>query len=188
MVLSLRPVRSRQESLLFVFWLLMRPPAALSWLPNPPLPPRRRGESLRETILEEMALKSEMSDCGGGTWPECVEKPREEARERGNEGYLPLIKGNSSDISVVSGTRIERVGKGAKAWIKTLLIVADYKEIAELVSNCFFPHHHKDFLTQCTCPSWFRVDIDHNWSQLLMLGPSLGNSTECPVENPLFEA
>lgn len=150
-VLSLRPVRSRQESLLFVFWLLMRPPAALSWLPNPPLPPSRRGDSLRETILEEMALRSEMSDCGGGTWPECVEKTSEEARERGNEGYLPLIKGNNSDISVVSGTRIERVGKGAKAWINTLLlIVANYKEMAELVSNCFFPIPSQQGLTWVT--------------------------------------
>ena len=35
--------------------------------------------------------------------------------ERGNERYLLLIKGNNSDICVVFGTRIESVGKGAKA-------------------------------------------------------------------------
>ena len=42
-VLRRRPLRSRQESLLLVFWLLMRPPAARSCEPKPPLPPRRRG-------------------------------------------------------------------------------------------------------------------------------------------------
>jgi len=48
-VLSRLPERSRQESLLLVFWLLMRPPAARSWEPKPPLPPRRRG--VRRSVI-----------------------------------------------------------------------------------------------------------------------------------------
>lgn len=29
---------------MLVFWLLIRPPAALSWLPKPPFPPSREAE------------------------------------------------------------------------------------------------------------------------------------------------
>ena len=47
MVLRRRPLRSRHESLLLVFWLLMRPPAARSCEPKPPLPPRKRGTRRR---------------------------------------------------------------------------------------------------------------------------------------------
>jgi hypothetical protein len=48
-VLSFRPDKSRHESLLLVFLLLMRPPAARSWEPKPPLPPSKDGMSLNET-------------------------------------------------------------------------------------------------------------------------------------------
>ena len=41
-VLRRLPDRSRQASTLVAFPELMRPPAARSWDPNPPLPPRTR--------------------------------------------------------------------------------------------------------------------------------------------------
>lgn len=62
-VLNLRPFRSRQESLLLVFWLLIRPPAARSWDPKPPLPPGSRGDNRKlRSLLPRHSSSSSSRD------------------------------------------------------------------------------------------------------------------------------
>lgn len=107
-VLSRLPLRSRQESLLLVFWLLMRPPAARNCDPKPPFPPYNRGLIRRET-KEFSSARDDRGVVGGSG------RPESELRNRSfqfNCGYRAHISSGISLSSVSSERLSETVGNG----------------------------------------------------------------------------
>jgi hypothetical protein len=118
MVLSLLPLKSRHESLLFVFWLLIRPPAALSCDPKPPFPPTRRGTSLSETSGEEGSWRTESGELRSGSKPECEDRFK---LSEHRTGCVEDRCASSSDSVVWEGAAREILLNGGKVSRRTIV-------------------------------------------------------------------
>jgi hypothetical protein len=118
MVLSLLPLRSRHESLLLVFWLLIRPPAALSCEPKPPFPPTIRGTSLSETSGEEGSWRAESGELRWGRKPECEDRFKSWEHRT---GCIEDRRVRSSDRVVLEGMVKKILLKGGKVSRRTVV-------------------------------------------------------------------
>ena len=135
-VLSLLPVRSRHESLLLVFWLLILPPAARNWDPKPPFPPSNLCRSWSEISCEPPSCgNDEIGVVVDGTKLEVGRNSK--SRGFGSSGYFSAKRSYRSSNGVSEGADKQSVENGENVETRMvagcdMVVVAERGEVTLL--------------------------------------------------------